>query len=194
MAGNLLDLNDPSTVLPNRFIVDTNVIVERVFAALILRTPAPNPLQAQQAAGFFQMLLAARKAGILTPTVYGELVHVVIGYFLKQFGLRQTPRMDRLQVYKQFPGYIKTLEPILQQLRFFLVTSGLLVISPDELGPIDPGTTFDAHLIELCCNYGLDTADAMILSEAERLGIRSIVTMDGDMQRASADFDIYTWI
>jgi predicted nucleic acid-binding protein len=194
MAGSLFDLNDPTVVLPNRFVVDTNVIVERVFAALILRTPIPDPLQAQQAAGFFQMLLPARKAGIVTPTVYGELVHVVIGYFLKQFGLRRTPRMDRLQVYKRFPGYIKTLEPILQQLRFFLVTSGLLVISPDELEPIDPATTFDGHLIELCCDYGLDTADAMILFEAERLGIGSIVTMDGDIQRASADFDIYTWI
>lgn len=119
MAGNLFDLDDPSTILPNRFIVDTNVIVERVFASLILRTPAPNPLQAQQAATFFQTLSATRKAGFVLQTVYAELVHVVIGYSLNQFGMHQNPRLSRLQVYKRIPGYIKTLEPALQQLRFF---------------------------------------------------------------------------
>jgi len=194
MAGNLFDFNDPTVVLPSRFVVDTNVIIERVFAALIPRTPVPNPLQAQQAAGFFQLLLTSNMTGIVTPTAYAEIIHVVVGHLLKRFGSRQSPRLSGRQVYKRFPGYIKTLEPTPQQIRFFLVTSGLLVISPDRLRQIAPSASFDGHLIKLCCDYGLDTADAMILFEAERLGIESIVIMDGDIRRASADFDFYTWI
>jgi predicted nucleic acid-binding protein len=113
---------------------------------------------------------------------------------VKQFGLCQPQRLDRLQVYKRFPGYFKTLEPTLQQVRLFLMTSGFLIVSPDRLRPSAPSASFDGHLIGLCCDYGLDTADAMILFEAERLGVESIVTVDGDIQRASADFDNYTWI
>ena len=104
MAGNVFNLNDPSTILPNQFVVDTNVIVERAISALTLRTPAPNPLQAQQAATFFQTLSVTRKSGLVPPTVYTELIHVVIGYYLKLYGLHQTPRLDRLQVWWQMKG------------------------------------------------------------------------------------------
>ncbi len=41
--------------------------------------------------------------------------------------------------------------------------------------------------------YGLDTSDCLILMEAARLGVRSVVTMDRDLLRAQSDFDIYTW-
>ena len=43
-------------------------------------------------------------------------------------------------------------------------------------------------------SYGIDTNEALILMEASRLGVRSIVTMDGELLRARADFDILTWL
>jgi hypothetical protein len=58
--------------------------------------------------------------------------------------------------------------------------------------PVDAIAPFDDVLITLCCDYGLDVGGARILLWAQRLGVGSTVTMDGDIQRARADFDIYT--
>ena len=41
--------------------------------------------------------------------------------------------------------------------------------------------------------YGVDTNDAVIRLEARRAGISAVATLDPDMRRAAADFDIYTW-
>jgi predicted nucleic acid-binding protein len=50
------------------------------------------------------------------------------------------------------------------------------------------------ELVEFVGAYGLDSSDAAILVEARRYGLTDIVTLDADMQRAQADFTIYTWL
>lgn len=99
-----------------------------------------------------------------------------------------------LRLYNDDPAFIHTLRPQLEKLPFLLSTNRITFLSPDDLGPINPNTTFDYHLIELCWTYSLDTLDASILLEAERLGINSIITMDRDLQRARAGFAISTWL
>ncbi len=37
-------------------------------------------------------------------------------------------------------------------------------------------------------------SDALILMEAQRFGGFDIVTLDTDMQRARADFNVYIWL
>lgn len=56
-----------------------------------------------------------------------------------------------------------------------------------------PGRHYAEELIDRMTDYGLDSSDTLMLMEARRLGIDGIVSMDTDMQRALADFDVYTW-
>jgi hypothetical protein len=79
-------------------------------------------------------------------------------------------------------------------LRLILARNGLKFVSMDRVELVDAIAPFDEYLITLCCDFGLNVGDARVLIEAQRLGIGSIATMDGDMQRASANFDIYTWL
>lgn len=89
---------------------------------------------------------------------------------------------------------LQNLLPKLEQLGQLLITSGLLLLTPDELGPITSGRTYDEELVHLVGTYGLDSNDALILMEAQRYGVIDIVTLDADLRRAQADFNIYTWL
>jgi predicted nucleic acid-binding protein len=75
-----------------------------------------------------------------------------------------------------------------------LIANGIQFLDLDELNPIASGNTSDQELIEVMCRYGLDSADAMILSEAQRIPVLEIATLDADMLRAQAGFTIYTWL
>ncbi len=194
MAGNIFDLDDPNVRLPNFFILDTNVVVEFHMAPVIASLPDANATQAQRASQLFQRLADEHKLGFITPIIYSEVMHLAIKLNYQKHGLsRGLKKGGWLNLYKTEPTFIQTLQPNLEELRFLLSTNRTTFLSPDDLGPIDSNTTFDHRLIELCCTYSLDTHDAGILFEAERFGIDSIVTMDSDLQRAQADFNIYTW-
>ena len=110
-----------------------------------------------------------------------------------QLGANQQPRMTSREAYKRFPEFLKTIEPQLQHLKILLIVNGLRFIPPSELSSLPNTNNYDDHLIATCCRYGIDTGDAQILIEAQQLGIDSIISMDFDMQRAKADFDIYAW-
>jgi hypothetical protein len=83
---------------------------------------------------------------------------------------------------------------VLEQLRQRLASHNVVIAGPDRLGPIPSGLAYDQELVRLVGRYGLDTSGAAILLEAQRLGISALVTLDPDMQRAQADFDVYTWL
>jgi predicted nucleic acid-binding protein len=194
MAGNVFDLADPDVRLPEFFLLDTNVVCERFLAELIPALPQPQVAKAQRAVDLFQRLEDEHTVGLITPIIYSELMHVAIKLFFQQQALRQTPKTTWLKLFKSHPTLIRDVRTVLEQLCVVLRTSRLVMISPEELGKIDAGTTYDYRLIELCWTYSLDTGDAGILLEAERLGVDSIVTMDADFRRAQTSFDIYTWI
>ena len=170
------------------------LLCERFLKSLIPALSQPEAAKAQQAVDLFQRLEDEDAIGLVTPTIYGELLHVAIKLFYQQLAMSQKPKPSWMSLYKSNPWFLQTLQSDLEQLRTILINSRLMFVAPEELGKIDAGTTYDIRLIELCCAYALDTSDAGILLEAERLGIDSIVTMDSDLLRARADFDIYTWI
>jgi predicted nucleic acid-binding protein len=164
-------------------------------APLIASLPEPNATQARYASDLFKRLEIENKFGLITPTVYSELMHLAIKLHYQRLGAaRGLKHGGWLRLYKADPSFIQTLQPNLEELRFLLSTNRITFLSPDDLGPINPNTTFDYRLIELCWTYSLDTQDAGILFEAERLGVDNIVTMDSDLQRAQSGFNIYTWL
>jgi predicted nucleic acid-binding protein len=97
-------------------------------------------------------------------------------------------------LYKQDPAILQVFLPDLERFRRLLIANGLYFVSPWDLGPVASGRRHDEELVHLVGTYGLDSNDAAILMEAQRLGWTDVVTLDADMQRAQADFNIYTWI
>jgi hypothetical protein len=97
-------------------------------------------------------------------------------------------------LYKVDPSILRSARTAFDDLRRLLVANDLLFVAPDELAPIGSGRRFDEEYMSLVLNYGLDSSDALILMETQRLGISSIVTFDQDLLRAQADFTIYTWL
>lgn len=195
MAGNVFDLSDSNVRLPQLFIVDTNIVAERLLASIMVSLSGYNATQAQCAGDLFQRLDNENKVGLITPIIYGEFMHLAIKVNYQQYVIDQGSKNESwTRRYKTNPDFIQTLRSDLKSLRFLLSVNRLRFMGPDDLGPVNQNTPYDHRLIELCCTYSLDTQDAGILLEAERLGVRSIVTMDADLRRAQSDFDIYTWL
>lgn len=200
MPGKIVDLGEPMVTPPNLVAVDANVVVTRLVDAY----PTPADRDARRAAGSFRQLEATGHQGILTPTAYSEVIHAAVKVTYQRE--RATHRaalaahynrsggFSWVDLYKLDPTILYDLGPLLEQLRQRLIAANLVLLDPQELGPIPSGRRYDQELLALVGRYGLDTSDATILMEASRVGIAAIVTMDRDLRRAVADFDVYTWL
>lgn len=204
MPGSVVDLSVAGSAFPNPIVVDTNLIVEYLVAPYIPILPvSPVRANAQRAVGFFRTLFETNGTGIVTPIAFTELVHAAVKARYNQERLRLGPSAsgtsgrpirDWLALYKQDETILQAFLPDLEELRRSLVASGLLFLAPDDLAPIVSGRSFDEELVYLVGTYGLDSSDALLLMEAQRCGVRDIVTLDADLQRARMDFTIYTWL
>jgi predicted nucleic acid-binding protein len=204
MTGKVVDLNAPGVSLPARMVVDANLVAEYLVAPVVpLDATAPRSINARRADWFFTNLSAANGLGIVTPTVFAEVVHVAIKTRYKQqrrrLGSTASTVYGRsvsnwLDLYKLDPTILQAFLPELRHVQRLLTASGLLFIAPEDLGPIGSGRTHDDELVHLVGAYGLDSGDASILLEAQRLGVRDIITLDADLRRAQADFTIHTWL
>lgn len=205
MPGSVVDLSVARSRIPDLIVVDTNLIVERLvvpFLGVLPSSPAAK-LNAHRANQFFQTLIANDGRGIVTPTAFNEFVHVAIKSKYKQERLRLGPNVlptsgrrinSWLDLYKQDASILQAFLINLERFRLQFIVNGLLFIAPDELGPITSGRAYDEELVHLVGTYGLDSNDALILMEARRSGINDVVTLDADLRRAQADFNIYTWL
>ena len=204
MPGSVVDLLVAGSGFPDPIVVDTNLIVEHLVVPYIPILPAsPVTVSAQRAGAFFRALTAGNGTGIVTPVVFAEFVRAAVKIKYRQERLRigpgnqnryGRPIKDWLALYKQDEAILRAFLPDLEQLRRLLIANGLLFLAPEDLGPIVSGRTFDEELVHLVGTYGLDSGDALILMEARRYGVTDIVSLDPDLQRAQADFDIHTWL
>lgn len=203
MAGKLYDLSDSDVRLPEFFLVDTNLVFERVIAGLSGRLPVAGMAEAQRAyllqsaarsKSFFERLQVEDVVAIVGPTVNSEFLHLAIRAYLDQYGSTLTPPRNARALYKQSSQPLAAIRENLRHMHALLKQLGLVFLTPGDLGTIAPGTIQDDYLIDPCCRYSLDTADASMLFEAERLGIEAIATMDPDFRRALPGFDVYTWL
>jgi predicted nucleic acid-binding protein len=186
--------------LPDPIVVDANVVTARLLASY----SGHHRLGPPRADRFFADLIANSAVGIVTPMVFNEIIHVALKIryqgelsayrtnLVARYGTRG--RYTWLDLYKLDPTIIQRYAVGLEQLRQLLVANNLLVIGHDDLGAIPSGFPYDQELVRLVGRYGLDSSDAAILLEAQRAGIPNLVTLDRDMQRASVDFDVYTWL
>jgi predicted nucleic acid-binding protein len=188
MAGNLFDLNDATVLLPDLFIVDTNILIDRFL------TQISNAPQSQYAANLFQRLRTESKTGLVTPTIVNEFLHHAIGLYVKQWMVKQGARGSWTIFYKNNPTISQRFQTRLEQLVALISANNILFLTPNDISLMTQGASYTDRVIELCCFYGLDTNDAVILLEAERIGVDGIVSMDRDLRNSIADFNIYTWV
>jgi predicted nucleic acid-binding protein len=198
----LIDLNVPGNQIPELVIVDTNIIVERLLASY----PVPASMNSTRAITLFRHLSANNGVGLVTPVAFIELIHVAIrtryeqaipshlGVLATAYGSRPNKKYRWIDLFKLDATILQRSGPYLEQLRQLLVANNLLFVGPEDLGAIPSGKPFDEEIVSMAGQYGLDTSDAAILLDARRLGILDIVTLDADLRRAQADFNIFAWI
>ena len=200
MAGRVIDLSQEDITWPDPIIVDSNLVIAN-FQHFF---PSQDHHFVDRATTFFRRLLTNGQQGVLTPTAYGEVLHIAVKKVYEQIyrGNRDTLRqqygvqIDGWQdLYKSDPTPLRELAQNLYELRKSILAYNVVIIEPDDLG-ISPRSSSEQstdRLIQRMVRYGLDSSDAMITLEASRLGIEAIVSMDRDMLRAVVDFDIYIW-
>lgn len=201
MSGRLINLSLPGVPIPDPIVVDTSVVV----AFLQQFFPAQNPRQPGQASAFFRQLLGTRQQALMTPTAYSDLLHLAVRKLYERhlrgqhaalsahYGIPITNWVDLL---KADATILQRYAPNLTLIRHGLVANNVVIAGPETLdfATYPPVLPYREELIDRMVAYGLDTSDALITLEANRLGIDAIVSMDRDLHRALADFDIYTWL
>jgi len=101
---------------------------------------------------------------------------------------------DERRLLKHDPSILQRYAVELDLLIQLLAGGNVVVTDPEQLGSIPSGRSHQRELLHQVSHYGIDTNDALILMEASRLSVRSILTMDGDRLRARAKFDILAWL
>ena len=198
--GSVINLAVPGAHVVDPVVLDANVVVARFLSSYPgqLRSGPPR------AARFFRSLIANDGIGVVTPTAFNEVIHAAIRIkyqhevashrpaLIAAYGPRR--RYSWLDLYKIDPSILPRYATVLDQLRRRLASQNVAVAGPDRLGPIPSGLAYDQEIVRLVGRYGVDTSDAAILLETQRLGISALVTLDPDMQQAQVDFDVYTWL
>ncbi len=201
MSGRLVDLSQPNASIPNPVVVDTNVVIaffQRFF-------PGSRPQQASQASAFFRHLRTAKQQAILPPTAYSELLHIAVRDRYRHLVHGQQRALsarlgarisDWKSLYKHDPSILRQYRRNLSLIRQGLILNNVVISGPEDFDfrQFGSASPYQEELIDRMVRYGLDTSDTLIVMEASRLGVASIVTMDGDLQRALVDVDIYTWL
>ncbi len=184
------DIADPHIPLPAQLVVDTSLL-------LALRSGDDNP-QAPLAREFIrrlrQQILAYRTVAWLPISVRQECYHVILANRLRYMWEKMDPATrppNWLVMYKRQPELLTAGFPDLLEFDRILATIPLTPVQPEDLALSAEREPLEERLryyITTCC---LLPQDALILAEAERLGVQAVATLDQDWQRLTT-FDVYT--
>ena len=84
MAGSVFDFSNAANPLPDVFVVDTNIVAERLLDPVLAMLPDRNLVHARRANEFFVRLDNEKRSGLVTQTVFSELVHLAIKFSYQQ--------------------------------------------------------------------------------------------------------------
>jgi predicted nucleic acid-binding protein len=186
----IFDITDPAIALPSQLVADSSLL-------LALRKGDDNP-HAAAAYRFLERLgqaIAERKAILWLPApVRQECYHVILSRSLHR-AWATMPQSNRppnwLAAYKQQPDLLArgfadlaTFDEILASIPVTPVLPGMVDLER-SLGSLEERMR---HFITA---YYLLPQDALILAEAERIGVTAVATLDSDWRRVT-EFDVYT--
>ena len=184
----LYDIADPTVPLPAQLVVDAPLL-------LALRALDDNP-HAAAARAFVRRLsesiAAYELVAWLTMPVLQECYHVILANGLRRLWEKMDPAVrsaNWLKAYKDEPGLLKTCLPELTQFRDLLAAIPLTPV--DAVDWTIAVAPLEERLHYFISTFCLLPQDALILAQAERLGISAVATLDKDWRRVST-FDVYT--
>ena len=186
----LYNLADPTTTLPSQLVLDSSLL-------LALRTGDDNP-KASAAHRFIKALgalTAARQtvAWLLMP-VLQECYHVILSRSLRRSWEATVPKSrfpNWLAAYKHRPELLGAGFSDLRSFDDILAAIPLTPVRPRDLDTTLVPQSLEERIRYFITVYYLLPQDALILAEAERLGVMAVATLDSDWQRVT-EFDIYT--
>lgn len=196
----MIDLSVTGSRVVDPVALDANIAA----AGLLSSYPGQRPASPARAREFLRALIASNGLALLTPTAYNEVLHAARrakyqqalaarrSTLIASYGVRA--RDTWLDLDKIAPSILRGYATELERLRLELTANNVVIVGHDGSDPIPSGLSYDQDLVRLVGRYGLDTSDATIPLEAQRMGLSAIVTFDRDLRRAAADFDIYTWL
>lgn len=186
----LFDLARPDAPLPTQIVFDSSFL-------LALRPADDNP-QAAVVQTFARRLrpyiAAIELAAWFVIPVLQECYHVILAGSLRQAwqALDATARpANWLALYKQDPAMLKAGLAEIARFDTLLATFPITLAQPHDMVHGAPSSGLDERLRYFITTYHLLPQDALILAEAERLGVFAVATLDSDWRRV-AEFDIYT--
>jgi len=186
----LRDLADPTITLPPQLVFDTSFL-------LALRPGDGNPYTetAQAFARRLRPSIAALQsvAWIVLP-VLQECYHIILTGSLRRAwqALDPTTRpANWLALYKHAPDVLGQGLPELSRFDALLATIPTTLAAQQNQAPAGKVSALDERLRYFIAHYYLLPQDALILAEAERLGVTAVATLDSDWRRVT-EFDIYT--
>lgn len=182
MSAILQDIRDPLIPLPEFLIVDTSLIL-RIVPAF-----SQHP-QYNVAIDFLRRLQVAAHQGLVMPLlpllVLEEFYFKICESYLldasQSAGINYWPNY-----YKQNPSAIHSIHSTLEQYYQVLLAFPMVVLEPEDFGITsgDQVPSIADRMTEMIDEFHILPKDASILSEAERLGIFSVATLDSDYERA----------
>lgn len=200
MPGRIIDLAHSGEEIVGPVVLDSNIVIARWLA---LYEPA-HSRNVDRAAALFRQLHSTGTRTLLTPTGYKEVLHSAIRtVYRESHGAYRSTLQSHygreggfswLDLYKLSPAILQQQSALLHTLRTYLQLERVSVLDPGDLGTNPQSKLFEEELLDLVVRFGLDSSDAMILLEAARVDVPRIVSLDPDMTRAAAEFDVYTWL
>lgn len=186
----LYDLADSATPLPPQLVIDSSLL-------LALRSGDNNPYVAAARAFVrrLRLCIAAFELVVWAPLpVLQECYHILLTHHLQRTwkSLDSAARLPNwLAMYKQQPELLAGGFADIARFDDLLAAIPLTVARPEDLKDSDIAGTLPERLRHFITAYHLLPQDAMILAEAERLGVKAVATLDSDWRRVR-EFDIYT--
>lgn len=186
----LYDLSDPTIPLPSQLVVDTSLL-------LALRPGDDNP-HAMAVQAFVRRLgeriAAYELVAWLSLTVLQECYHIILANGLRRAweGMDPANRPPNwLKAYKDQPALLETCLPDLIRFCELLAAIPLTPVQPEDLVTQAAAGPLEERMRHFIISHHLLAQDALILAEAERLGVSAVATLDRDWQRLTS-FDVYT--
>lgn len=185
----LVDLIDPGPA-PDQLVIDSSLL-------LALRRGDDNPRAAvaHRFVGWLgQQVIDRQTAAWLLPSVLQECYHVILSRAIRR-AWEALPSATRpanwLVAYKHQPELLATGFADLIDFDAILAAIPMTPAQPGDLDTSHVSQTLEVRLRYFITTYYLLPQDALILAEAERLGVTAVATLDSDWRRV-AEFDIYT--
>ena len=182
MPANFLDISDASIPLPEFIILDASIVLE------LTPEPAHPHKNHVLAVNFLHRINGAAQQGGVKPVLpllaFEECYFKIAKRILESYG--KLAGVPWHIYYKQNPQSIRSALPALAQLYNMLLAFPIEITEPEDLAILPKGRErpLSLRMGEMIDSFSILPKDATIISEAERLGIKTLATLDSDWSRA----------